>query len=87
MIPIDSPAAFNTFFDNGEAEMRIINEAGSTNLDGDAVTSQLGIDNIRAVPEPNATALLLVCAGGLIVFRRRFSQHRLRPKALFVSSV
>jgi hypothetical protein len=71
VIPIDSPAAFNTFFDNGEAEMRIINEAGTANLDGDPVTSQLGVDNIRAVPEPGTTALLLVCAGGLIVFRRR----------------
>ena len=69
MIPIDSPTAFNTFFDDGEAEFRIINEAGTANLDGDAVTSQLGVDNIQAVPEPGVTSLLLLFAGGCVACR------------------
>jgi len=71
MIPIDSPAAFNTFFDDGEAEIRIINETGAANLDGDPVVSQLGVDNIQALPEPAITSLLLLVAGGWIVFRRK----------------
>jgi hypothetical protein len=85
MIPIASPAAFNTFFSNGEAEFRVINEAGATNLDGTAVTSQLGIDNIGSVPEPGATSLLLVCAGGLALFRGRFVRRPVRGNARFAA--
>ena len=52
MIPIGGPAAYNTFFSTGIGDARIINEAGATNLNGDFVTGQLGMDNIHAVPEP-----------------------------------
>ena len=67
------PAAYNTFFQNGFAELRIINEAGSLNLNGDPVVGQLGIDNIRAVPEPTITMLAL---GGLLVIGGRLLRRR-----------
>ena len=67
------PAAYATFFSNPFAEMRIIHEVGTANLFGDPVTAQLGVDNIRAVPEPATAALVLgglaVC--GAIGYRRR----------------
>lgn len=72
---IGGPAAYNTFFQNGFGEMRIINEAGSANLNGDPVVGQLGIDNIRAVPEPTATAL---AAGGLLWLGARFLRGKRR---------
>ena len=72
---IGGPAAYNTFFQNGFGEMRIINEAGSTNLNGDPVVGQLGIDNIRAVPEPTVTAF---AAGGLLWLGARFLRETRR---------
>jgi hypothetical protein len=60
MTALGSPAAFDTFCSSGIAEMRIINEAGATNSNGDTVTSTLGVDNIQAVPEPNPTTLALL---------------------------
>ena len=62
LIPVDGPAAFNTFFAT-ITEMRIIHEVGTTNLNGDSVVGQLGIDNIHAIPEPTATTL---AASGLV---------------------
>ncbi len=73
MTAIGGPAAYNTFFANGFAEMRIINEVGATNLNGDPVTGVLGIDNIRAVPEPSTVALAaagLLWLGGRLVRRK-----------------
>ncbi len=57
LIPVGGPAAFSTFFTN-IGEVRIIHEVGTSNVNGDPVVGQLGIDNIRAVPEPTITALL-----------------------------
>ena len=71
MIRVGNAAAHATFFSTGVADTRIINATGTANLNGDFITGQLGIDNIRAVPEPATVALL---AGGLLVFglqRRR----------------
>ncbi len=65
MIAIGGPAAYNTFFSTGIGDARIINEAGATDLNGDFVVGQLGIDNIHAVPEPASAALL---TGGLLLF-------------------
>src|SRR5438445_6886402 len=70
MIPIGGPEPFNTFFTH-PAELRIINEMGATNLVGDPVIAQLGIDNIRAVPEPGTWALLAVGASVSLMLRRR----------------
>ena len=58
LVAIGGPAAPNTFFSSGIAEVRFINEAGATNIRGDPVAAQLGIDNIRAVPEPSATSFV-----------------------------
>jgi hypothetical protein len=57
MIGIGNPADFNTFFSTGNGEMRIINEVGTSNLNGDIAVAQLGVDNIHAVPEPSTFLL------------------------------
>ncbi|MGI8819614.1 MAG: PEP-CTERM sorting domain-containing protein [Chthoniobacterales bacterium] len=74
LIPVGGPAPFSTFYDNGNGWLRIINEAGTSNLNGDMVVSQLGIDNILAVPEPTTIALL----GGGLVSLGGWAAHRAR---------
>ena len=70
---VNGPTAYNTFFTN-VAWTRIIHSVGTSNLNGDFVTGQLGIDNIHAVPEPTTTALaaagLLGLAAGVIRRKR-----------------
>ena len=73
MIAIGGPADFNTFFSTGNGEMRIINEVGTTNLNGDVVAAQLGVDNIHAVPEPRT---FLLGAFGLLVLAAAFRRKR-----------
>jgi PEP-CTERM motif len=46
---------------------------GTTNLNGDVIAAQLGVDNIHAVPEPS-TALL--GAFGLLVLAAAFRGKR-----------
>ncbi len=73
VIAVGTPNPFDDFFHTGPDEMRIINEAGTDNLVGDAVTAQLGIDNVHAVPEPG-TGLLAVTgllALGAVLRRKR----------------
>ncbi|MEP7015775.1 MAG: PEP-CTERM sorting domain-containing protein [Verrucomicrobiota bacterium] len=70
MTAIGGPAAFNTFFSGGFGEMRIINEAGAANLNGDVVVGQLGIDNIHAVPEPGSFVLAAIGLGAVAMVRR-----------------
>ena len=55
LTPVGGPSPWNTFF---IGEVRFINEAGTSNLSGTPVVGQLGIDNVRAVPEPTTTILL-----------------------------
>jgi hypothetical protein len=69
MIPIGGPSAYNTFFSTGIGDARIINEVGATNLNGDPIVGQLGIDNVHAVPEPAPVALT---GGGLLLFAFRY---------------
>ena len=38
---------------------------------GDPIVAQLGVDNIRAVPEPSVAMLLALAHGGLAIGRRR----------------
>lgn len=73
LIPVSGPAAYNTFFTN-IMEMRIINESGTSNLNGDPVVGQLGIDNIHAIPEPTTTALAAttLLALAALAVRRKF---------------
>lgn len=72
LIAVGVPSTFSTFFTDIQ-ELRIVNEAGTANLSGDVVTAQLGIDNIRAVPEPGAPWLIGTGSLALVgMFRRRF---------------
>src|SRR6266446_3491591 len=70
MIPIGSPEPFSTFFTN-PTELRIINEVGATNLNGDPIAAQLGVDNIRAVPEPATWILLSLAIPIALILRKR----------------
>jgi hypothetical protein len=73
MIRVGNAAVHNTFFSTGVADVRIINQVGTTGLNGDFVTGQIGIDNIRAVPEPTSVALI---AGGFVLLGwRRFRRQ------------
>ena len=81
---IGGPAAFSTFFTTGPAEVRVLSEAGTTSLDGDVVTAQLGVDNVIAVPEPNVGALFI--AGALLVWCIRRPNHSFPPEPLFSRS-
>ena len=64
LIRVGNAADYNTFFSTGVADVRIMNAVGTANLNGDFIVGQLGIDNIRAVPEPSAIPLI---AGGVIL--------------------
>ena len=75
LIAVGGPAAHNIFFSTGIGDARIINATGTSNLNGDFITGQVGIDNIRAVPEPASVAML---GGGLLWLGLR----RLRSRAL-----
>ncbi len=70
LIPVNNPDPWSTFF---IGEVRFIHEVGATNLTGTTVVGQLGIDNVRAVPEPGTTALLAASflALGSIGLRRK----------------
>jgi len=63
MTAIGGPSAFNTFFSN-PAELRIINESGTTSLNGDLIAAEIGIDNIAAIAVPEPGSLILIVAIG-----------------------
>ena len=74
LIPVAGPPAYNTLFSGGIAEVRFINEIGANNSNGDIITAQLGIDNIRAVPEP--ATFYLLGAGAVALACRRLKRAR-----------
>ncbi|HET6572127.1 MAG TPA: hypothetical protein VFG68_00870 [Fimbriiglobus sp.] len=74
MTAVGSPAAFDTFM-TSVAEMRILHSI-SPDLNGDTISTVVGVDNIRAVaapvPEPTgALAAAAVAAGLAGMFARR----------------
>ena len=73
LIAVGDPAPYATFFSTGNGEMRIINAVGTSNLIGDPIAAQLGIDNIRAVPEPATTALL---GTGMLLLAARLARGK-----------
>ena len=79
MTAVGSPEAFNTFFADGIQETRIINEMGTDSLNGDAVTGQLGVDNIHAVPEPSAIVLAGVGLLAFIAARQKIRDRIRKP--------
>ena len=74
LIPVGGPDPWSTLF---IGEVRFINETGTSNLSGNPVVGQLGIDNVHAVPEPATTVLV---AGSLLMvaarLRRKSFRHR-----------
>jgi hypothetical protein len=84
MTAFGTPGDFNTFFSN-PAEFRIINEAGTGDLNGDLVTGQLGIDNIAAaaVPEPGVLTLVGLSVCGFCVYYKRRRRLRRSPLSKF----
>jgi len=65
-----SPGSLNSVLSN-PAEMRILHSVRPDTVHGDNMIGTLGIDNIRAVPEP-ASAGLVALGLGAITLRRRF---------------
>ena len=63
LIAVGGPAAYNTFFTTGPGDARIINEAGTSTLNGDPIVGVVGIDNVHAVPEPSSVVLLVLAIG------------------------
>jgi hypothetical protein len=55
------------------AALRILSSTSPNNR-GDQITASIGIDNINAIPEPGAAALLSLT--GLLLLRRRRRQYR-----------
>jgi hypothetical protein len=66
---IGSPGSLNSVLSN-PAEMRILHSARPDTVLRDNITGTLGIDNVRAVPEP-ASAGLVALGLGAIALRRR----------------
>lgn len=73
MIAVGGPATYNTFFSSGIGDARFINEVGTSTLNGDPIVGQVGIDNIRAVPEPSSIALLTTAL--ILIAARRFTRR------------
>ena len=75
MTAVGSPGSYSSFLSSGFA-LRILHATGTSNLNGNAVVSTLGVDNITAIPEPT-TGLLLLTAVLAFIWWRRFSARRL----------
>ncbi len=76
LIPVGTPDPWQSFF---IGEVRFIHAPGTNSLSGVPVVGQLGIDNIRAVPEPATTAL--IAAGLLLVLGSSRKRNRVHDAA------
>ncbi len=76
---IGSPGAFNSLLGNFNGALRILDSA-SPAIEGDAIASTIGVDDIQAVPEPNTFALL--SAALLISLGCWLFKSGLHPKTL-----
>lgn len=74
MTPIDGPSSLSSVLANVQ-EARIVSSA-SPDTGGDTIAATIGVDNVRAVPEP-ATAALLLLVGPLALRRTRLSSSSL----------
>jgi len=74
MTAVGGPTAFSSFF-TAPAELRIINSTSTSDLNGNTVVGQLGVDNIIALPEPGSLGLF-GSAGVLFGLLRWPSHHR-----------
>lgn len=70
---VGTPGDYTTFLAGGFA-LRLLHATSTSNLNGDVVSSTLGVDNVTAVPEPAAGAL--ACLGGLVVVAARWRRVR-----------
>jgi hypothetical protein len=66
LIPLNSPSILASFLTN-PAELRIIDSA-SPSINGFPINSQLGVDNIKALPEPATASLLALGAAALLLW-------------------
>jgi hypothetical protein len=64
-----SPGTLNSVLSN-PAEMRILHSAAANTVRGDIIVGMLGVDNIRAVPEPASAGLVALGLGALALRRR-----------------
>lgn len=64
-----SPGTLNSVLSN-PAEMRILHSAAANTVHGDNFVGTLGVDNIRAVPEPASAGLVSLGLGALALRRR-----------------
>jgi hypothetical protein len=72
MTPVNAPTATLAQVLAAPAELRILH-AAAPSINGDVVVATMGVDNIRAVPEPAHVLALALAAGGAarLVRRRR----------------
>jgi hypothetical protein len=77
---IGSPGDFNTLLSNFNGQLRLL-DSFAPSMQGDVIAATLGADNIQAIPEPTALALVgaslvaLVCCGRLSP-KSRFGRAR-----------
>ena len=77
--PIGSPGTFNSLLGNFTGQFRILDSA-SPAIEGDAIASTIGVDDIQAIPEPStfklvSVALLALMGYGLVKTPFRSDAH------------
>lgn len=75
MTSVGFPGGFSTFLANGFA-LRILHATTTSNLNGTTVVGTLGVDNVTAVPEPSAVAVVGLGGVGLAAAVRRLARSQ-----------